>query len=263
MLTAVNIEPSLSEPNWFISEKEKFANADYWMSAVSYFSSFYNQPLHQWNQDNPNENLNPVERGLQYCQYYIGKQTNINYNHVSGDATGNTLQPLWVKSKKVKHLVDRLAGQFIDQLFSKEINAMALSKRAKTTKEKKGKEIMFKYDNRFQQIRDTLAEMGIVYQPLGGQKFKDMEDAERWLTFSYKDSLELYAADLGKGIEWMNDSNTMYIQSFINDLCPANYMGIYNYVANGQIKQKRIPFYNLVYDITSDDPFVRDGRFAG
>lgn len=252
---------SWQEPSWFIHEKDK--NADWYLQATRFFCSFYNPSPTLFNQDNPNENLNLVDKGLQYSLYYTGKQQNINYNHITNSIGGDTLQPLWVKSKKVKNLLDRLGSQYIEQLFSKEISARALSERAQNSKLKTWGDVMFKFDHRNDYINDELRKVGIDYAPVGGKEFKDKEDAERWLTYSLKDDLELYASDLAKGIEWMNDSDTTYIQSFIQDYCPANYLGIYNYVEAGKVKQKRIPFYNLIFDYTSDDPFVRDGRFAG
>lgn len=261
MLQQATGSVSWNEPNWFISEKDK--NVDWYLQATRFFCSFYNPSPTLFNSDNPNENLNLVDKGLQYSLYYTGKQQNINYNHITNSIGGDTLQPLWVKSKKVKNLVDRLGSQYIEQLFSKEISARALSERAQNSKLKTWEDVMFKFDHRNDYVNEQLKQVGIDYAPMGGKDFKDQEDAERWLTYSLKDDLELYATDLAKGVELMNDSDTTYIQSFIQDYCPANYMGIYNYVEAGKIRQKRIPFYNLIFDYTSDDPFLRDGRFAG
>lgn len=261
MLSQGSAAPSYNEPNWFVPEKEK--NTDWYLQATRFFSTFYSPSPVNYNSENPNENLNAVERGMQYALYYQGNQQNINYNHVVNGLGGDTLQPLWVKSKKVKNLVDRLAAQYIEQLFSKDISAKALSERAQNAKLKKWEDVMFKFDHRNDWINKQLQEVGIDYAPVGGKEFKDKEDAERWLTYTLKDDLELYATDLARAIEFMNDSDTTYIQSFVQDFCPSNYMGIYNYVEAGKIKQKRIPFYNLIYDYTSDDPFIRDGRFAG
>ena len=252
-----NTPLSYQQPNFVVTEAEKNANDyEWWLENNRYITSKYNIPPIIWNDNDVNENLSLVDKGFRMSQYYIGKQTNYTYAYVENEAG-------WVKCKLVNSLVDRIAGQFIDILFSKQISAKALSKRARTAKERKWQDIMMKYDGKNQWLLDKLAEMGIEYQPATPQAFKDKEDAERWLTYSFKDSLELYAADLGKGIEWMNDSDTMYIQGLINDFCPANYISIYNYAENGKIKQKRIPFYNAIFDAASDDPFIRDGKYCG
>lgn len=254
---------SYNAPNWFISEKEKFSGDNYWMQSVRYFSTYYNYTPSVKNDDRPAENISVLERGLRNSKYLVGKQSNINYNHIVNDGTGNTLQPLWVNSKKVKNMVERMGSQFLEQLSTKKISAKSLSERAQNERLKMWEDLMFKYDNRFQYINNKLQEIGVEYAPAGGREFRSKEEAEKWMAYDFKDSLELYATDIGTHIEWINDVNTSYVQSFIQDFATANYMGIYNYVDAGIIKQKRIPFYNLIYDYTSEDPFIRDGRFAG
>lgn len=254
---------SYSAPNWFISEKEKFAKKDYWKQSVRYFSTYYNYTPPVTNDDRPEENISLVERGLRNAKYLVGKQSNVNYNHIVNDVTGNTLQALWINSKKVKNLVERMGSQFIEQLSAKEISATAMSERAQNERLTMWEELMFKYDNRSDFINEKFKEIGVEYVPTGGLEFKNKEEAQRWHTYTFKDSLELYATDIGKYVEWANDVNTTYSLSFINDFASANYMAIHNYVESGVVKQKRIPFYSLIFDCTSDDPFVRDGRFAG
>ena len=254
------------EPDWFISEKDKFTlteNNNYWVNAVRFFSQYYNPSPNIISEDNPNENLPLVDKGIQYALYYIGKQKNIDYNHITKDMSGQTLQTLWIKSKKVKGLVDRLAGGFIEQLSAKELTAKSLSERADTQKMRLWQDVMIKYDNRFKFIYDEMAAQGISYEPMGGRVFKDKEDADRYMTYDFKDDLEIVAVQLAKYLEWINDSDTSYIQALIQDFCPANFMALYNYVENGIIKQKRIPFYNLIFNHSSEDMFVRDSNFVG
>lgn len=247
---------SYLQPSFDITEEEK--NRDdyqWWIDNNRFILSQYNLPNIIWNND-VNENISPVDRGLRLSQYYIGKQTNYTYNHL-GEEVG------WVKSKLANKLVDTMAGQFVDLLTSKEISAKALSKRAQNAKLKKYEDLMFRYDRKYDFINQELNKAGVNYTPASADQFKDKEDVEKNFLLTVKDSLELYASDIATGIEWQNDSDGMYVQTFINDIAPANYTGIYNYAEAGKIKQKRVPFYNLIFDTNSDDPFVRDGQFCG
>jgi len=253
--------PLYQQPPQDIPESEK--TKEWWMSNIRYFTTFYDRPYPIWNKDDYIENLSPVQRGIQYALYNIGKQRNINYNHITTDTDGNTLQAMWIKAKKVKNLMDRMAGILIKQFENKDISARSLSERAVTEKMNMWQDTMLQYDSQALKIFDELAEMGIQYNPPLGKKFDTKEQAEQWLTYSFKDDLEVAATEIGKYVEYSNDSDTLYIEAFKQDYAPANFMGVYNYVENGRIKQKKIPFYNLIWDITSDDPFVRDGRFCG
>lgn len=253
--------PSYQQPNEDVPESEK--NKEWFLQNVRYFSTFYDRPYQIWNQNEYMENLSPVQKGIQYSLYYTGKQRNINYNHITTDTDGNTLQAVWIKSKKVKNLIDRLAGIFIKQMENKDISARSLSERAITEKMNTWQDIMLQYDTQALKIFDELAQMGIEYNPPFGKKFDTKEQAEQWLTYSFKDDLEVASTQIGKYVEYSNDSDTIYLEAFKQDYAPANFMGVYNYAENGRVKQRKIPFYNLIWDITSDDPFVRDGRFTG
>ena len=253
--------PQYQQPDQEVPESEK--TPEWWTANCRYISTFYNRNSAVWNNDNDTENLSPVQRGVDYSLYYIGKQRNINYNHITKDTEGNTLPAVWIKSKKVKNLIDRLAGIFINQLESKEISASSLSERAVTEKMSKWQDVMLQFDSQALKIFDELSAMGIEYNPPFGRKFDTKEEAEQWLTYSFKDDLEVAATSIARQLESYNDSDTIYLECLKQDYAPANWMGIYNFAENGKVKQKRIPFYNLIWDTTSDDPFVRDGRFCG
>lgn len=251
---------SFQQPDWDVPESEK--TQEWWISNLRFFSTYFNRPYNAWNTDNPTENLSPVNKGLDYMLYYLGKQKNIDYNHVT-QSDGQTLQAVWVKSKKVKTMIDMLAGMLLEQLNGKEISAKSISERAVSAKIKKWEDVMIQYDSQAIEVFDQLKEIGIEYVPPFGRKFDTKEEAERFLTYDFKDSLEEVAVDLGREIEWRNDTNTLLIEAFKQDYAPSNYMGVLCYVENGKVKQKKIPFYNLIYDIASDDPILRDQRFAG
>lgn len=250
------------QPDTDVPESEK--TPEWYAQMIRYYAqNYYNRPYSYWNTDDYIGNASPIEKGLQYALYYMGKQRNIDYNHITQDPSGNTLQAIWIKSKKVKNLIDRLAGQFINQLSSKSISAKSYSERAVSEKMKIFEDTMIQFDEQSAKVFQELEEkFGLVYNPPLGKRFNSQEDAEKYL-YSLKDSLEQSATDLGRYIEWSNDADTLYIEAFKQDFAPSNVMGMYNYAENGRVCQRKIPFYNLIWDIRSDDPFVRNGEFVG
>lgn len=251
------------QPAFDASEREK-ETPEWSKQYLRYISTYYNRPYPIWNQDATTENYLPIERGILNSLYYIGKQRNINYNHITLDTDGNTLPVTWVKSKKMKPLIDRLCGDLIKQLGAKEISATSLSKRAKSDKMAEMEREMSQFDRRFQRMYDLIEEKSGVRPvfPLA-DKYNSQEEAENYFTYSFKDDLEEVATDLGRYVEFSNDFDTTMIECFRQDFCPANYMSIYFYMENGKLKSKRVPFYNLIMDISSDDPFMRDAKFCG
>jgi len=248
------------QPDWDIPESKK--TPEWWAQNIRFFTTYYNRPYNAWNTDNPTENLSPVNKGLDYMLYYLGKQKNIDYAHVT-QSDGNTLQALWVKSKKGHTMVNMLAGMLLEQLKGKDISAKSMSERALSEKMKNWEDTMIQWDSSAIVVFEQLEELGLEYVPPFGRKFDSKEEAERWLTYDMKDSLEEVAVNIGKEIEWRNDTNSLLIEAFKQDFAPANWMGVHCYVEKGKVRQKKIPFYNLIYDIASDDPMVKDGRFAG
>ncbi len=249
------------QPDWDVPENLK--DAEWYSNNVRYWSSYYNRPPQIWDANNYIENLTPVEKGWMYSLYYLGKQQNIAYKHITMDPSGNTLQPVWTKSKKVNNLINRLAGQYVEQLAAKDISAKTFSKRAVSKKMMQWEDAMLQYDSKGKKLLDDLAASGVQYNPPYADKFSSQDEVNKFFNYDWKDDLEEVATLLGKFVDHANDIDTRLVQAFINDWCPANLMGVYNYVEHGRVCQKRIPFYNAIIDPVSEDPFMRDQRFAG
>jgi hypothetical protein len=250
-----------TRPDFDVPEDKK--TPEWWSQNVRWYSSYYNRPPQIWNAGNYIENLTPVEKGLMYSLYYLGKQQNIDYKHITVDPSGNTMQAVWTKSKKVNNLINRLASQYDEQLNAKEISAKTFSKRAVSKKMKQWEDEMLAYDNKGKKFLEELAAAGVEYNPPYKDKFTSQDEVNKYFNYDWKDDLEEVAVLLGKHVDDSNDVDTRLIQSFINDFCPGNIMGTYSYVENGRICEARIPFYNAIYDPISEDPFMRDQRFAG
>lgn len=251
---------SYSPPDFLVPEDQK--DEDWYINALRYFTTYYNRYWGIYSTDNQDENLSPVERGIRYSLYYLGKQWNIDYAHVTRDASGTNLQAVWIKGKKVRQLVSHLIGNLINQLENKEVTAKSLSKKVLSRKAKMHEDLLFKYDTQAKKLFDELAQIGIEYTPEGSRIFESRDDIERFMERDWKETTEEIAINLAKDIEEKNDAETMYTQAFL-DFAASNYCGIFTYVENGCVKQKKIPFYNLIWDYSPNDPFCRKSRFKG
>lgn len=251
---------SATQPEWNISETKK--DKDWYLQNVRYYTSFYNRYYGFSGADDFRGNLPPVDRGIQYMLYYLGKQKNIDYNYVTKDTTGNGLQSVWIKGKKVKSIIDYLVGNLKVQFDNKIISATNLSPDAVSKKTKMFDDLWHRYIGAGKRMFDELAQMGINFNPAQGAEIESEEDLNKWMNYNWKDINEKICIDIGRDLEEQNDSDTSYFNCFI-DYCAANYCATYWYVENGKVKQKQIPFYSLIWDCVDNDPFNRKGRFSG
>ncbi len=263
---AIQREPiTYEQPEFDVPEKEK--DRKWYTQYVRYFSTLYNQHHTHYNtndiaDDATDSYLTPIEKGFRLLLYFFGKQQNIDYNYITTDLSNNTLQSVWVKGKKVRQLINHLIGNLISQLENKEITTNNLSKEVSNQKSRMLEDLFLKHDVQSMRIFEEMEEMGIRFNPAGDRKFESREDIERFINLGWKDNLELISTDTGNYIEEKNDSDNMYIQNFI-DYAAADYCAVYNYVENGQVKQKRIPFYNLIWDSINDDPLNKNMKYVG
>lgn len=255
---------SYEQPEFDIAEHKK--GVDWYTQNVRFYSTFYNRMPAYYNTtsiiDDYDKGLTPIEKGFNYALYMLGKQQNIDYNYITTDLSGNSLQSVWVKGKKVRQLMNHLLGNLVNQLENKEIVAKNLSKKASNVKSRMLDDLMLKYDQQMLKVFNDMEEMGITFNPAGDRTFKSKEEIERFINFEWKDNYELLAVDTAKYIEEINDTNSMYIQNF-NDYLPADYCANFHYVENGRVKIRNIPFYNLIWDNVNDDPFNRKMKYVG
>lgn len=248
------------KPDFDIPEDKK--DVQWYKQNIRYYAKFYNNMTSSPTSANVVENYRPVDKGLIYYKYLLGKQENLDFNYVATDPSFQTQQPTWQKGKKVKQLIDHLKGNLTSQLQNKELSTVSLSKDVINKKRRMTEDIMLKYDTAAQKVFSILAQAGVQFSPEMDRNFENAEEAQRYMEYDFKETNEVIAVDIAKHIEISNDSNTIYSDCFI-DYAAANYCGIYNYVDNGQVKQMRIPFFNLIWDSICNDRFARDGNFVG
>ena len=254
---------SYAQPDFDIEEDEK--DKDWFIQSVRYFSTLYNRkPALNigFQREDSDDFLTPVERGLKYSLYLLGKQDNIDYNFVTSDDTGDTLQSVWIKGKKIRQLVNHLVGNLINQLENKQITTINLSKDVESKKSKMLSDLMMRFDRQLLVFFEQLEKLGVRFIPAGDREFQSEDDIKRFLEFEWKDNLQVLSSNMGKHIEQSNDVNSKYIQLFM-DFLAADYCGMYTHAENGKILQKRIPFYDLIWDHGSEDPLNRNLRYVG
>lgn len=252
--------PSYSAPDNDIPENQK--TASWYAQNIRYLSRFYNASNNILLTDDLRNNQLPVQKGLSMFLYYSGHQQNIDYSYSTKDLSNNTLPSVWIPGKKVRSLIDYILGSLKEQMNQKIIGATTLSKRAVSTKTKMLDALLLKYDSVINEKINELKQAGIDFNPEGQNKFANEQEAQEWFDYNYKDSAEVYAEYIAKYIEEDNDADTIYMKSAL-DYCAGNYTGVYNYVENGKILQKNIPFYNLIWDYRDNDKFNRNARFVG
>lgn len=250
----------LRRPDPEIAESKK--DERWFKQNVRYFSSFYNTIPPQYAEDNPLENLTPVDKGIKYSLYYLGKQQNIDYNHLTQDLSGNTLQAVWVKGKKVKTLMDHLLGNILTHQENKELTSKTLSDKVTNKKTRMYDELMLKHDTDALRIFQGLAQLGVEFNPAGSKQFESQEAIERFIEYDWKENSEVYMVDIARAIEEDNDVTSMYLSAFI-DYCAANYTAVHTYAKHKRIIQEKVPFYNLIWDVQDGDPFNRKMKFVG
>lgn len=238
------------------------------MQYVRYWSTYYNCDFsatnsYSFDTDDYIDNLPPIERGRKYALYYSGRQENINYNHMTQDISGNTLQSVWIKGKKIHGLINHLAGTLTQMMSAKEISVLNLSPDVQNKKTRLFNQLMFRYSSQGMQLFNELQAQGVSFDPMPGQAFDGPESIEKFMEYDWKEEGQITGTYVARDVEERNMSNSMYVQSFLN-YCAANYCGVYNYVENGVVYQENVPFWNLVFVPGDDeDPYNRNTRAVG
>ena len=251
------VKPDLEAP-------EKDRNAKWYYNCVRYYSQFFNKPINSFEDQEQDISfqLTPVEQIIRWYAYYLGRQPNINFNHIVNANTSATIQPNWTKGQKVKQIVDHLIGSMTDMLNNAKINTKALSKKAKNRRSKLIEDYMTRYDAAY--IFDNLEKnFGVSFNPTAPKKpISNPEELAKWAEYDYKEQGEIYATMIANALYAKNNGYQLYKTSF-RDAVIAGITAVHNYVENGQAKQRVIPPYNLIWDNGVEDDFNRKAQYVG
>ena len=236
---------------------EKNMTPDWYRSCIRNFSLAYNRRLNILDEQ---EDSALVNRVIEYYKYYLGKQSNVNYAHVTQDETGNTLQSVFIKGQKISQLIDYMNGVFQGSVRNIEIDAECISKEAYDAKTQKQKQALFEFD--IKPLIQSMADEGVSFNPSMENDFDTKEDIYKYFETDFKEQGELNAIDTANDIIFRNRFAELYPKTamtcFITGIC-----AIHPYVMNGKTYQELIPTYNLIWDNSKDDDYNRKAQFGG
>lgn len=252
-------EPNTNSVNQAINEADK--DEAWYKQNVRYFSKFYNSQYASYG--DLDTSTNPIHDILRFYKYYLGKQDNVNYNHVTQDPSGNTLPAVWIKGQKISSLIDYMHGVLGESIEKIEVDAIASSKDAVNRRDEKKNMLLTEFD--LQEVLPELAELhGINFTANEDPdlSFESYEDIERYIAQTWKEKGEIIARELATDILIRNKYVEKYqkagMTAFITGMC-----GVHPYVQNGRVYQELVPTYNLIWDNSVDDDFNRQAKFVG
>lgn len=251
----------ITKPDLDAPEKDRTPR--WYYDVARYYASFYNRMPSSFEVEEDRKNiLSPAEQMRVHYAYYLGRQPNLNYNHIVNTSTTSTIQPLWNKGQKVKQIVDHLIGTMSEILSNAKITTIALSKNAKNKRSKMIEDIMTKYDAA-PIFEDLKKNFGVSFSPIEPKKpVADEEDLAKWAEFDYKEQGEIYAQMIANDLYVKNKGFSKYTTAG-RDTFIAGLTGIHHYVENGLAKQQVIPPYNAILDLSNEDDFNRKAQFRG
>jgi hypothetical protein len=251
-----NVPESKKTPQWFADN-------------LNYIISFYNTPVRnvlvpeqvadEANIQFPNSQ-SPVQKMLRFMLYYLGKQPNLNFNHLTQNVTGSNLQATWIKGQRITQLIDFMKGKMTEALGNMEFGARPLSEKASSERTDVFNKLMFKYD--MKDFFSYLQTQGITYKPEGDQDFHFPEQIDQWMDTGYKPYGAELMVDTAKEIWEQNYCYYLFLQSFLH-VSITSLTGIEHYVDNGKHCMSLCMPYQLITDTRVDDDYGRKSRFVG
>lgn len=236
---------------------EKNMTPDWYRDCIRSFSLAYNRKLNILNEE---ENSALVNRVIEYYKYYLGRQSNVNYNHVTQDETGNTLQGVFIKGQKISQLIDYMNGVFQGSVRNLEVDAECVSKDAYDAKADKLNTALFEFD--IKPLLESMAKLGVTMTPSMSEEFDTKEDIYKHFEIDFKEQGELDCIDTANDIMFRNRFAELFpkvgMTCFITGIC-----AVHPYVMNGKTYQELIPTYNLIWDNSKDDDYNRKAQFGG
>lgn len=244
---------------------EKDRDAKWYFKCTRYYSQFFNMPFNSFEDTNATDLVyreTPVEQMIRWYGYYLGRQPNIDYNHILNVSTAATIQPIWNKGQKVAKLVDHLAGSMSEMLVNAKVTTKALSKKAKNRRSKLIEDYMTKHDAAFI-FEDLKKNFGVSFAPAEPKKaITDAEELAKWAEYDYKEQGEIYAQMIANALYEKNNGYNLYSKS-VKDAIIAGLTGIHHYVENGQSKQRIVRPFQAIWDSSVEDDFNKKAQFAG
>lgn len=249
--------PSLTIPD---VKKDK----KWYRTCVRYFALFYNVNRQNMGDVTGNRSyfMNPVDRIVQNFRYSMGTQNSGIYSFFTPDFQGITQDELGiVPGKKLASLCNFMRGTALKMINNMRIEAMSISPDAKTKEMEMMDKLLFS-----QEMDGWLSEMeqqdGMNFTPAGDFKPQIKEDAIRWMERDFKELMVEGADLIARGLLYANDFVQLFLKEFVHAMT-AGYCGIEVQVRDGQVIWDHIPSWLAIPDLSRDDDFNKDARYAG
>lgn len=224
----------------------EWKSPEWYKQNIRYVSSFYNQQLNRFD-DTAEPIRRSAEQAYSLFSYYMGRQRNVNYNWVTQDFYGNSLQGVWQKGNKVSSLINHMKSDAIDMLESFQPSVVSLSKEVTNRKSELYTKLKVKYD-----MKDILNfSEGVEFNPLPGKDFEMPEDIERFMLEKWQDPIEKDMIEIADAQFWQNGMKQKYLQCWLHAVV-AGYTSVHNYVQNGVVKKEVIPSWQMIWDNRKD-----------
>ncbi len=207
---------------------------------------------------NQDGQVNPVGEMMRNMSYYLGMQSNLDYNHLTPNTAGETTVK-WTKGKDIRVGIDNMRGTFQEALSSIKMGANPLSSEIKSKREKKYHEEMFKF-----LLKPVLEKMldNAIKGPEAAQDFKMPEQIKEWMESGFKEHLAEVYINIAKYIF----TSQYYVEDGVDVITKSSVCGltgIEHFMDNGYYKKMVHAPYNLIFDNRVDNDFNRYGRFVG
>lgn len=251
-------------PKQVLPESEK--NMEWYYKNLNYFLTYFNRPIRNKYTQSAGKDVGentvlPVPKMIRMMYYYLGRQPNIDYNHVASDEAGNTLQTQWIKNQDVREFMDFFKGKMLDRISNAEWTAKPISKRATSEYEDMLNQVMLAHEMR--PIMEQMAKQGASqFAPQGNAPIELPEDVERFMTKTFKEYAAETCTDLSNGLWFEQKWNSKVLQAFMHVLA-TGLCGIEHQVINGKGRPIVRPPYQLITDNHVDDDYGTYDRFIG
>jgi hypothetical protein len=251
--------------------RQKFAG--WCFKNVQFALCFYNKPLTYLGFGDMNGStvanltqapyeLYPVMNMLKMCQFYLGKQDNMDYAYMSPDVKFDTLQPGWINGQEVSLFVDYFNGIMRARLANAKWTAKPVSDNINEDYEATYDLVKLYWEHKEQ--FDEIAKLGVSFSPANGQEgnIQKEKDVDKYMDETYTEEGAGICTDLATGVWFSND----WLQEMMNAwdyLVICSQTAVEHYVDNGMVKQRVIMPYYQITDTRLDNDYGIYDKFRG
>ena len=261
VLSPVQMLPeSEKTPNWYI-DNLRFMGGFYNLPLKSHYS-IEASGIDRSQQATDQYQNSPVQTYLRLMLYYLGRQPNLDFNHLDKNVTTTNLLPNWQKGHKIFNLISFMKDSMTKLLQNTEFSVKSMSEMAVSDRKKVLDYLMIQFEMQgvFDKITDTY---GLDIDFANGQRFEFEEELSDYMqNGGYKDEDAEIQTMLASHFWYSNNSISKFLQAF-SHAAITGLTGVEHYVYNGKQCFDLIMPHQLIVDRRIDDDYNRYARFVG